>query len=178
MKTLQLTDDEFDWLGITILGREDECRDVIANADHCSAFQVNEAKSELQLLSVLRGKAGFKTEDEYQQEISELTRDMLLLVDVHVGLCEIDSWSKQQRDQAEEWAVAVHAKASDNHDVEVPPKPAFLPPSETELSIANRPLAILKAHFAVRGAWPDRISPDPVNSSFCVALHGFLKIEQ
>jgi hypothetical protein len=59
-------------------------------------------------------------------------RDILLLVDVDVPVETIMGWTCQQRDLAEDWAAAQHLVASDNDDIEIPPKPDFLPPSETE----------------------------------------------
>jgi hypothetical protein len=56
---------------------------------------------------------------------AHVTRDLLLLADLKVSLIEIREWSGWQIEQAENWAVAVHLRASDNGN-RVPPKPAFL----------------------------------------------------
>lgn len=71
-----------------------------------------------------------ETDDDVRQS-SAIIRDMLLLVDIDVPVEMIMTWTCQQRDQAEDWAAAVHLEASDN-DVKVPSKPEFLPPAETE----------------------------------------------
>lgn len=48
------------------------------------------------------------------REDAEITRDLLLLVDVTVPVKSIMSWSKQVRWDVGEWAVDVHLCASDN----------------------------------------------------------------
>lgn len=58
-------------------------------------------------------------------------RDILGLVDMDVSVETICGWTAEQRALAEDWAGAVHFAAADN-DNEVPPKPDFLGPSETE----------------------------------------------
>lgn len=67
-----------------------------------------------------------------QAEIEEdpaatLTVDFLGLVDVSVNVEQAAGWTRAQRKQAVQWAAATHLSASDNDDVEVPPRPAFLP---------------------------------------------------
>lgn len=57
----------------------------------------------------------------------ETLRDLLSLVEVDVALETIGAWTDDQCGQAADWAAAVHVFASDNYDVEVPPKPEFLP---------------------------------------------------
>lgn len=56
--------------------------------------------------------------------------DLLLLVeDEAVGkvtLARVRSWALEERRAAEEWAGAVHLRASDNNRVKVPPRPDFL----------------------------------------------------
>jgi hypothetical protein len=52
--------------------------------------------------------------------------DMLSLVCVTVPPAQLAAWTSEQREQAINWAVAVHLDASDN-DVTVPPRPEFLP---------------------------------------------------
>lgn len=55
----------------------------------------------------------------------DATYDTLLLVSGHdVPREAISTWSDEQCQQAEAWAVAAHLYASDNHDVDVPPMPA------------------------------------------------------
>jgi hypothetical protein len=55
-----------------------------------------------------------------------LVVDLLALVCVSVPQEQVEGWTEEQRQQAARWAVAVHLSASDNDDVEVPPRPAFL----------------------------------------------------
>jgi hypothetical protein len=55
-------------------------------------------------------------------------QDLLSLV-IHPEpppLSVLETWTDEQRHEAEEWAAAVHVHASDNDDVVVPPKPSFL----------------------------------------------------
>lgn len=52
--------------------------------------------------------------------------DLLALVCVTVSEDQAREWTEEQRQQAARWAGAVHLSASDNDDVEVPPRPAFL----------------------------------------------------
>ena len=40
----------------------------------------------------------------------------------------VATWSDEQVKAADVWACSVHLNASDNEDIKVPPKPAFLPP--------------------------------------------------
>lgn len=62
---------------------------------------------------------------------SDVLVDLLSLVDVVVLVPFVDSWTLEQRFEAEAWAVAVHLNASDSR-VKVPAKPPFVPLSETE----------------------------------------------
>ena len=48
------------------------------------------------------------------REDAQITRDLLLLVDVTVPVKSILSWSKQVRWDVGEWAVDAHLCASDN----------------------------------------------------------------
>lgn len=66
---------------------------------------------------------GWKRDDE-------ATRDLLSLVDVDVSLEEIGMWSDSMVRYAEDWAEAVHLRASDNDDVKVPRRPNWLPKAE------------------------------------------------
>lgn len=56
----------------------------------------------------------------------ETLKDLLSLVGVDCPLETIACWTVEQKDQAAEWAASVHLQASDNDDVEVPPRPNFL----------------------------------------------------
>lgn len=53
--------------------------------------------------------------------------DLLGLVSVVTTPEECAKWTEQQRDEAMDWAGAVHASASDNAGVVIPPKPSHLP---------------------------------------------------
>lgn len=52
--------------------------------------------------------------------------DLLSLVGVTVSEQQAEGWTDDQRQLAARWAWDVHLSASDNDDVEVPPRPAFL----------------------------------------------------
>ena len=54
-----------------------------------------------------------------------ITRDLLLLVGIKVTFAAIREWKPSQIEAAEEWAAAMHLRASDNI-VRVPPRPRFL----------------------------------------------------
>jgi hypothetical protein len=62
---------------------------------------------------------------EFGRAAARITRDLLLLVDVKVPLVVIREWSGWERQQANDWAGAVHAHASDNNN-RVPPLPRCL----------------------------------------------------
>jgi hypothetical protein len=64
--------------------------------------------------------------DDWKRD-DELTQSLLGLAGVEADLELIESWTDAQVRQAEEWAGATHLRASDNDDVEVPARPAFLP---------------------------------------------------
>jgi hypothetical protein len=51
--------------------------------------------------------------------------DLLGLAGVTVHPRKVVTWKQELREQARDWASAIHLSASDN-DVEVPPRPAFL----------------------------------------------------
>lgn len=78
----------------------------------------------------LRGLAGSDTRRRHVKDKFALTDqglvDMLSLVCVTVPPERPAQWTQEQREQALNWAVAVHLDASDN-DVTVPPRPEFLP---------------------------------------------------
>lgn len=57
----------------------------------------------------------------------ESTQGLLTLVGLEPSLDTIATWTDEQCQQAEAWAAAAHVNASDNDDVVVPPRPAFLP---------------------------------------------------
>lgn len=57
---------------------------------------------------------------------SETLHDLLLLVleEVNVPTVdEISKWSQTRKDEVSTWAAAIHLRASDHHDIVVPPKP-------------------------------------------------------
>jgi ribosome modulation factor len=58
---------------------------------------------------------------------AEILINMLALIEVQVDAATVESWTLEQRVQAQEFAAAVHLSASDNDDVVVPPRPDFLP---------------------------------------------------
>lgn len=61
----------------------------------------------------------------YDKELEAYTtKDVLLLVDVHVTLKEIRSWSTAKRRKIEQWAGAMYLRASDNI-VKIPKCPRF-----------------------------------------------------
>lgn len=64
-------------------------------------------------------------------------QDMLALVDVRVTMRELERRTAKERLAAERWAAREHLRASDN-PVRRLPKPAWLPPSETEKRLARR----------------------------------------
>lgn len=56
---------------------------------------------------------------------------------------EVKGWTWEQQEEARRWAGATHLRASDNDDVEVPPRPVFLPrktktPCDCTLDIYGR----------------------------------------
>lgn len=57
---------------------------------------------------------------------AEHVRELLSLVNRHVPLVIIRSWSDQAKAAAADWAAAPHSAASDNPDVELPPEPEWL----------------------------------------------------
>jgi hypothetical protein len=56
----------------------------------------------------------------------------LLLTSEAVTPEMVAQWTQEQLDVAYDWAMRVHLNASDNDDVPVPPRPAFLPRSSAE----------------------------------------------
>lgn len=67
-------------------------------------------------------------EPEWQRD-DEATYCTLLLIGGHnVSPDAIASWSDEQCQQAEQWAMAIHLQASDNVDVEVPRTPDCVRP--------------------------------------------------
>jgi hypothetical protein len=57
---------------------------------------------------------------------AHVTRDLLLLVGLKVPLVVIRDWSGWEREQAERWASACIARASDNTHVRIAPRPRCL----------------------------------------------------
>lgn len=54
-----------------------------------------------------------------QQEYEDKPNTCFLVLE------EVEAWTPEQREQAENWAAAAHLEASDN-DIDVPPKPDFI----------------------------------------------------
>ena len=83
-------------------------------------WERSDIKDELEALQPAQG-------EEIWTRDGEALQSLLLLVEVECSTDAIKSWTDQQCQLAEDWASAVHLMASDNDDVEVPPRPAFLP---------------------------------------------------
>lgn len=69
---------------------------------------------------------------ERYAEAPPLTLEMVetalsLVSDTDASIELIASWAPEERERAYDWAMAVHYRASDNDDVEVPPRPDFVP---------------------------------------------------
>lgn len=60
-----------------------------------------------------------------EQDHVNAVMDILSLVNITVSPRQVEAWTTDQRNLAEEWAGLLHLQASDN-DVTVPPKPEFL----------------------------------------------------
>lgn len=88
----------------------------------------------------------FAAEREEEPIAPAVLGDLLLLVDVGPPLADIEAWTDEQRDQAMRWASATHLSASDNDDVEVPPRPEFLV-SKYDLHPRTTPCAT--CHFEI-----------------------------
>jgi hypothetical protein len=56
----------------------------------------------------------------------EVTSDLLRLATIEAPVALVATWTDEQVKQADEWTGAVHLRASDNDNVIVPPRPAFL----------------------------------------------------
>ncbi len=68
-------------------------------------------------------------EETFETPDAEMLRMMLELVDIQdmdVPFTVIENWSEKERKQVADWISAVHLKASDNDDIEVPPVPEVL----------------------------------------------------
>ncbi|HYQ69651.1 hypothetical protein [Actinophytocola sp.] len=65
-------------------------------------------------------------EDSLGNPAAQLVVDFLGIAGVSVTAEQAAGWSREQRKQAVQWAAATHLSASDNDDVEVPLRPAFL----------------------------------------------------
>lgn len=94
----------------------------------------SEAASE-EAVSALSGNADAVQEVRDRVEMppasDETLIDMLGLISITVDLPTVQSWTPEQRRQAESYAAAVHLKAGDHDDVKVPPRPEFLPAEVT-----------------------------------------------
>jgi hypothetical protein len=56
----------------------------------------------------------------------EQLQTILLLVGVELPLVVLQTWTVEQREQVEEWAIATHLSASDHDDIPVPERPGWL----------------------------------------------------
>jgi hypothetical protein len=79
-----------------------------------------------ELRSHTREVAEDDDEDSLGNPAAQLVVDFLGIAGVSVTAEQAAGWSREQRKQAVQWAAATHLSASDNDDVEVPPRPAFL----------------------------------------------------
>ena len=91
---------------------------------------IQQADSLRKLIGMAREAAA---DDDTAQACTEWTRDeertydtLLLVGGYDVPRAAILSWSDEECEQAEEWATAVHFRASDNDDVVVPPVPSWV----------------------------------------------------
>lgn len=62
----------------------------------------------------------------------EVLSDLLSLADIVVTAEECAARTPEERQQAERWASAMVLAASDNPDVRIPTRPAWLPANETD----------------------------------------------
>lgn len=58
---------------------------------------------------------------------SQVVADILALANIRVTQAEVRTWDPDMRERAAAYAAAVHLHASDNPDVVIPQRPAFLP---------------------------------------------------
>lgn len=63
------------------------------------------------------------------KDCDQTLSDWLLLVAVKVPPETVATWSDEQHQEAQQWAVKTHLRASDNR-VRVPEKPAFVEEAE------------------------------------------------
>jgi hypothetical protein len=69
---------------------------------------------------------------------AQVVSNLLSMVGVTVTADHIhDNWTLEQREQAADWAGSVHLSASDNDEVVVPERPAFLDSQEREAQIGD-----------------------------------------
>lgn len=61
----------------------------------------------------------------------------LLMASVTVAEGTIATWTDEQCREADVWSCSVHLSASDNDDIQVPPKPVFLPDYDDVLGIGS-----------------------------------------
>jgi hypothetical protein len=76
--------------------------------------------------AMLKVRGADEAEEPFDRN-DEITRDFLEMVSMNVPIETIGTWTDEQVRLAEEYASAVHLNASDNDDVVIPPRPAFLP---------------------------------------------------
>jgi hypothetical protein len=57
---------------------------------------------------------------------TEITLCAIMLAGENITEDQIKNWSQEQRDEAYDWAMRIHFKASDNSYVRVPSRPEFL----------------------------------------------------
>lgn len=60
-------------------------------------------------------------------------QDMLGLASTYVPIATVKTWTDEQRRAAGGYAAAAVAEAGDHEDVEVPPRPSFLPPASNDI---------------------------------------------
>jgi len=62
----------------------------------------------------------------YYDQPNRVYLSLLLTGDADATEAEVAAWTPEQRKAAAEWAISAHTSASDNDDVVVPPRPAFI----------------------------------------------------
>jgi hypothetical protein len=71
---------------------------------------------------------------------AERVKTLMLLHELEE--CDVSAWTPAQLEEAGNWAVRAHLRASDNNTVRVPVKPAFMPecrPFENPFEMFVRP---------------------------------------
>lgn len=80
-----------------------------------------------QWLADLVGASVLEASSDDEPVTPEVLRDMLLLVETNIpNLAVIQGWPQEQQEQVADWAARVYLYASDNDEVDVPPKPEIL----------------------------------------------------